>query len=75
MKKGYYSIPEYAKLLGLSRIAIYQRVRKGHLKAIRVGRNYMIPIKYAGLDKTVIDQVIKKTVKEYGEVLKKLGRE
>lgn len=85
MKKGkYITIPELAKILGLSRIAVYKKVRKGEIKAIKVGRNFAIPQKYM-LDilgrslkeeeKKEIDRAVKKTVKEYGEVLKLLGRE
>ncbi|MBZ0166163.1 MAG: excisionase family DNA-binding protein, partial [Candidatus Omnitrophica bacterium] len=39
----YLSIAEYARQAGVSRIAIYKRVKKGQLKAIKVGRSYAIP--------------------------------
>ena len=84
-KKGeYISIPELAKILGVSRIAVYKRVKSGQIKAVRIGRIYAIPRKYV-LDtigkelseerKAEIDKAVHKTVKEYGEVLKLLGRE
>ncbi len=85
MKKSeYISIPQLAKILGLSRVAVYKKVKKGQIKAIRVGRNYAIARKYvanilgkalAEEDKRQIDSAVKKTVKEYGEVLKLLGSE
>ncbi|MDD5259587.1 MAG: helix-turn-helix domain-containing protein [bacterium] len=85
MKKNkYYSIQEVANYLGLSRIAIYQRVKKGQIKAIRIGKNYAIPQNYinnfinAPLDdeeKKEIDKSVKRTVSEYGEVLRLLGKE
>lgn len=83
-KKEFFTIKELADLLGVSRIAIYKKVKKGQIKATKIGRNYAIPSKYINniMGKTVseeekkrIDKAIKKTVKEYGEVLKKLGKE
>ena len=38
----YLTIPELARMLGISRIAVYKRVKKGKIKAIRVGRNFAI---------------------------------
>jgi len=85
MKKGeYITIPELARILGVSRIAVYKKVKKGLIKAMKIGRNYAIPRKYIvnilgnvlkEEDKKEIDTAVKKTVKEYGEVLKLLGRE
>lgn len=80
----YLTIPELAKLLGVSRIAIYNRVKKGQIPASRIGKTYVIT------DRTIanilgqevtksgkkrIDAAVRKTVQEYGEVLKKLGKE
>ncbi len=81
---GYISIPELAKLLGLSRIAVYQKVKSGKIKAIRIGRNFAIPGKYVeeimgkelgASQKQKIEGAVKRTVEEYGEVLKRLGKE
>ena len=80
----YITIPELAKLLGLSRIAIYNRVKKGQIPATRIGRTYVITDRTIAniLGKTVtrmgkqrIDAPVRKTVQEYGEVLKLLGKE
>lgn len=80
----YLTIPQLAEILGISRIAIYKRVKKGQIKAIRIGRNYAIPKKYISeilgeslseASKKQIDKAISRIVKEYGEVLKLLGRE
>ena len=80
----YMSIPELAKLLGISRIAIYKKVKTGEIKAVKIGRNYAIPQKnimpilgksLSEEEKKEIDASVKKTVKEYGEVLRRLGRE
>lgn len=43
MDREYYSIPEAAALLGISRIAVFKRVKKGRLAALRVGRNWAVP--------------------------------
>jgi len=87
-KRAYISIAEAAKLLGVSRIAVYMRVKKGKIPAIRIGKSYAIPREYA--DKNFIDIVggplrdeekrdieksVQRTVREYGEVLKRLGQE
>lgn len=81
---GYITIPELAKILGLSRVAIFKRVKKGAIKAVKIGRNYAIPRAYidsilgrtlGDSDKKEIDIAVKKTVKEYGRTLKLLGKE
>lgn len=80
----YITIPELAKILGLSRVAIFKRVKKGAIKAVKIGRNYAIPRAYidsilgrtlGDSDKKEIDIAVKKTVKEYGRTLKLLGKE
>ena len=83
-KSEYFSIPEVAEILGISRIAVYKRVKSGQIKAVKIGRNYAIPKKYIvdvlGKElseerKEKITKAVHKTVMEYGEVLKLLGRE
>ena len=80
----YITIQEMAKMLGISRIAVYKKVKKGTIKAMKIGRNFAIPKKYVASilgkvlktrDKNLIDKAIKKTMKEHGETLKLLGRE
>jgi excisionase family DNA binding protein len=44
MAKEYLSIPEAAIVLGLSRIAVFKQVKKGKLPAIRIGRNWAVPV-------------------------------
>lgn len=38
------SIPEAAARLGVTRIAVFKQVKKGRLAAIRIGRNWAIPV-------------------------------
>lgn len=73
-----------AELLGISRIAVFQKIKSGEIRATKVGRNYVInqddlgDIFRKGISpnrKKIIDKAIKKTVSEYGEALKKLKDE
>ena len=83
-KQEYLTIPQLAELLGISRIAVYKKVKSGQIKAIRIGRTYAISKKVIShiLGKELtpqlkkkIDKAVKKTIDEYGEVLRLLGRE
>lgn len=83
-KSKYISIAELAKILGISRIAVYKKIKKGEIEAVRIGRSFAVPEKYAEVitgkalsdkDKKEIESAVKKTVEEYGEVLKLLGKE
>jgi excisionase family DNA binding protein len=40
--REFLSIPEAAALMGVSRIAVFKKVKKGQLAAIRIGRNWAI---------------------------------
>jgi len=70
--------------LGISRIAVYRKVKKGQIKAVRIGRIFAIPQKQIAAilgetlrekDKREIEAAVRKTVREYGETLKLLGSE
>ena len=83
-REKYITIPELAKLLGVSRIAIYRRVKKGEIPAIKIGRMHVITDqtvtdilhrKVTEKGKKNIDAAVHKTVREYGEVLRMLGKE
>jgi excisionase family DNA binding protein len=80
----YITIPELAKILGISRIAVFRKVKQGKIKAVKIGRNYAISRKILGImsgetlaeqDKKEIDLAVKKTVAEFGPTLKLLGRD
>jgi len=43
MPREYYSIPEAAALLGVSRIAVFKKVKSGKMSALRFGRNWAVP--------------------------------
>ena len=86
--KEFFSTIELAKMLKISRIAIYKKVKSGKIKALRIGRNYAIPRDEVNRlvgnilgrplndnEKKEIEKVIDRVIKEYGETLKLLGEE
>lgn len=83
MAKKFISTAEAAKILGVSTVAVFKKIKNGTLPAERVGRSYVIDSAYLGLrggkvrEKTEeqISKAVKRVVKEYGMALKKLGRE
>ncbi|MFH1509222.1 MAG: helix-turn-helix domain-containing protein [bacterium] len=84
MKNQFISTNELAKLLGVSRITIFNRIKKGDIKAIKIGRNYVIDrndikdlpaVKEESFKNDLVDRAVKKTVDEYGETLRLLGKE
>ncbi len=84
MSEEYISIPQLAKLLGLSRIAVYKKVKSGVISAIKIGKTFAIPKKHlleilgkalTETGKKEIDSALKKTIEDYGETLKLLGKE
>ena len=87
-KNEYLSIAQVAKILRISRVAVYKKVKKGIIPAMKVGKFYVIPreniikrvreIKGHVLsdeEKDKIKMAVMKTVADYGEVLKRLGAE
>ncbi len=82
--KEFLTVSEVAKLLGISREAILKRIKKGQLKATRIGRNFAIHKKefesisgktLTEKQKSILDKGIKKTISEYKTTLKLLGQE
>ncbi len=83
-KAKYITIPQLAKILGISRIAVYKKVKSGQIKATRIGKKYVISDrdithllggKLSGKDKKRIDAAIQKVIAEYGELLRMLGKD
>jgi len=71
-------------MLGISRIAVFKRIKSGRIKATKVGRSFVIDKKdivdifgnvLSDKKKRNVEQAVEKTVKEYGETLRLLGRE
>ena len=83
-KKQYTTLPELARLLGISHVAVWKRVKKGEIRAEKIGNTYVITDKELAYilvkkptakDKGLIERAVKKVVKDYGEVLKRLSKE
>lgn len=77
------SIAQAAKILGISRIAVYKKVKKGEIEAVRIGRSYAVDRRSLGpvFQETTeearerIDEAVDRAVQEYGETLQRLGSE
>lgn len=79
-----YSTAEVARILHLSRIEIFRKIKSGKIKAEKIGRNYVVPRDSIEeiLGETIgvhkrgeIDSVIDKALKEYGDTFTKLSKE
>lgn len=84
MDKKYYTVQELAYLLGISRIAVFNRIKRGSLIAEKVGRNYIISHENASsllssdmTDKTKleIEKGVSRVLKDYRETIELLGKE
>ena len=82
--KEFLSTAELAKLLGISRVAVFKKIKRGEIKAMKVGRNFIIPKSILGEvlgsvlspeNKLEIDKAVSRTASEYGETLRLLGKE
>ena len=82
--KRYTTIPELAKMLGVSRVTVYNWVKKGDILATKVGKTYIITDKTVNdiLSKRMTEETkrrirtaVKRTVREHGEILERLSRE
>ena len=82
--KKYLTIPELANLLGISRQAVYKQIKSGRIKAEKIGRSYLITdstintifgTNLSQNQKRKLDSIVKKVVRQYGTLLKKLGTE
>jgi excisionase family DNA binding protein len=87
-KAIFISVAELAKMLGISRIAVFNKIKKGQIPAEKIGRSYAVSMEDVSrllhgptLDiltedkKHEIKKAVEKVVREYGETLKLLGRE
>lgn len=81
-KENLISTTQLAKILGISRVAVFKKIKSGEIKAQKIGRNFVINKGDLGIilgkklglkDKREIEKAVKKTVEEYGETLRMLG--
>ncbi len=83
-QKDFFSTQEVADLLGISRIAVFKKIKSGEIQATKAGRSYIIlqgelpailEIALSDRRKEDLTKAVRRTVREYGETLKLLGRE
>jgi excisionase family DNA binding protein len=70
--ESFVTVTELAGRLGLSRMAIHKWIKLGKLHAEKAGNAYLIPVDQI---KVEIERGVAKVVKEYGETLRRLGKE
>ena len=84
ISKDYISTSEVAKILGISRQAVLKKIESNEIAAEKIGRNFVIPkkdiLEIAGKilgenRKQESETSLDKTIKDYGEAIKKLGEE
>ena len=82
--KKFLSTIEVAKILGISRVAVFNKIKSGQIKAIKVGRAFAVSSADLSLltnrilnerTKKDIKAAVDKTIKEYGQTLELLGRD
>ena len=82
--KQFLTITELARILGISRVAVFKKIKAGLIRAKKIGRRYYIPSNEVDYlrgkaltiqQKKLIEAAVKKVMKEYGNVILKLGRE
>ena len=83
-KREYLTVKEAADILGISRIAVFKKIKTGVLPAEKIGRNYavpkselkdFIPSKLSEDLKGRIAEGVERVVREYKETLVRLGKE
>ncbi len=84
LRQNSLTIPELARKLGISRIAVWNKVKTGEIPAAKIGRQYVISARDARIaageelsskQQHWIKVAVERVVREYGPVLKRLSRE
>ncbi len=84
MNKEFLTVRELAEILAISRQAVIKKIKRKQIKAEKIGRDYIIKRKdlnkvlYEDLTDKLKNKIklgVEKVVTDYGEVLKKLGKE
>jgi len=75
---------ELAKKLGVTRVTVFNRIKKGKISARKIGKNYFIRIEDANAIlkneltdkiKSEINATVDRVFREYGETIRQLGEE
>ena len=84
MNTKLYSTAEVAKILRLSRIEVFRKIKNKKIKAEKIGRNFVIAHEdlmealgtiVGQAKKHKIETAVKKAIREYGTTFKKLAEE
>ena len=67
--KDFFSTAELAKILGISRVAVFNRIKNGKIKAVKVGRSFVIAKK--DLEDILSTGISKDDKKEINQAVKK----
>ena len=79
--QDFISTTEAAKILGVSRVTLFNKIKSGEIKATKVGRNYIISKeeimklaenRLSDGGKDLIEQGVDRVIKEYGKTLELL---
>ena len=82
--KKFYTLSEIANALHVSRVTVFNRVKRGQIRAEKIGRLYVVPAsevrdlfrqELTDSVKKEIDASVRRVVKEYEETLRLLGKE
>ena len=79
----YLSTIEVGKILGLDRTHVFRLIQAGKIPAVKFGRNFAIKKSDLGIyagdlsdkERKNVEQSVDLVLKEYGDVIKKLGEE
>ena len=82
-EKDLISVAQAAELMGISRMHVIRKIKKGEIEAIKVGRAYVIDRNQLGgifrrisdSERGQVRKAVKKVLHEYGDAIKKLGTE
>ena len=71
-RENYYTTQELAKLLGITRVAVFKKIKSGEIKIVSAGRNYLIPKDSLPKEiKKLIEREQKEAVEEIIDLSKK----
>jgi len=84
MTKEFYSTTEVAHILNISRVSVFRQIKLGKIKAIKIGRNFIISYNdiLEALGKSVgsakkeeIERAIDKAMEDYEGTFRRLSKE
>lgn len=84
MTKEFYSSTEAARILNMSRISVFRQIKRGKIKAIKVGRNFVISHdsilealgkKLGRSKKEEIERAVDMAMKNYEKTFRMLAKE